>query len=95
MNTMDILKLTFFSMSLVFTALIAISLILDLFKILFYDRDNQKREKSILSNINSQNIKEEILDNDQTLIAVLTAAIAASNGTRVSNLRVRNIRRIS
>ena len=93
MNTMNILKLTLFSMSLVFMTLIAISFILNLFKILFYDRDNQKIKSA--GNIEPKNIKEEILDDEQTLIAILTAAVAASNGSRISNLRVRNIRRIS
>jgi len=53
----DVLKLTVLSMTVVFASLYAISLILELFKIIFYDRDNKKKE-----NMKKENKKEEIIN---------------------------------
>jgi len=94
-GVMDVLKLTVMSMIVVFVSLLSISFILELFKVLFYDRDIKKKEA-----IKNQNIKESTkesvdLSENHILAALFTAAVAASNGKKASNLRIRSIRKIS
>lgn len=92
---MDVLKLTVMSMTVVFATLLVISFILELFKVLFYDRDIKKKE-----NIENRKVKETTkesvdLTKDHVLAALFTAAVAASDGKKASNLRIRSIRKIS
>lgn len=96
---MDVLKLTVMSMTVVFASLLTISFILELFKVLFYDRDIKKKEsienkKSIETT--KESVKESVdLSKNHVLAALFTAAVAASDGKKASNLRIRSIRKIS
>jgi len=100
----DVLKLTVLSMTVVFASLFAISLILELFKIVFYDRDMKKKEKmknEVKKNENVSQTTESVTETvvnleDKKVLAVLfTAAIAASNGKHASNLRIKSIKKVS
>ncbi|WBW97091.1 OadG family protein [Oceanirhabdus sp. W0125-5] len=101
---MDVLKLTVLSMTVVFASLFAISLILELFKIVFYDRDIKKKEKqkSETKKIESvsqttESVTETDVDlEDKNMLAILfTAAIAASSGKHASNLKIKSIKKVS
>ncbi|MCM1991650.1 OadG family protein [Oceanirhabdus seepicola] len=99
----DVLQLTVLSMSVVFASLFAISLILELFKIVFYDRDIKKKEKQNENkkdesvNQTTERVTETVVDlEDKNVLAILfTAAIAASNGKHASNLRIKSIKKVS
>ena len=93
---------TVISMSIVFVVLILISLIISCFKIFPY-LENKKNEKNKAKNSTakaeeavSQNPETEVQDNltdDTELVAVIAAAIAASEGTSTSDFVVRSINR--
>ena len=93
---------TVISMSIVFVVLILISLIISCFKIFPY-LENKKNEKNKAKNstakveeVVSQNTETEVQDNltdDTELVAVIAAAIAASEGTSTSDFVVRSINR--
>lgn len=88
----DVLKLTVLSMTVVFLSLLSISLILELFKVLFYDRDNKKKQNETIKEIKNETVD---LNREDVLAAIFTAAVAASNGKRTSNLRIKSIKKIS
>lgn len=92
---MDVLKLTVMSMTVVFASLLAILFILELFKVLFYDRDIKKKESIENKNVKETTKESVDLTKDHVLAALFTAAVAASNGKKASNLRIRSIRKIS
>ena len=93
---------TVICMSIVFVVLILISLIISCFKIFPY-LENKKNEKNKAKNstakveeVVSQNTEIEVQDNltdDTELVAVIAAAIAASEGTSTSDFVVRSINR--
>jgi len=97
MSLVDVLEISAISMVIVFVCLLAISYILELFKVLFYKEENKgvkinQTERAITKNENIKDIKE--LD-EEVLVALFTAAIAASNGKSISNLRIKNFRKVS
>lgn len=92
---------TLISMSIVFVVLILISLIISCFKIFPY-LENKKAEKKKAENATakaadapavSEPEVEENLTDDTELVAVIAAAIAASEGTSTSGFVVRSINR--
>ena len=91
------LMVTVIGMGVTFLALIALSYILDVFRILAEGSSNKKEEEPKQENIM---VKEEIYEeevneeDDLELVAVITAAIAASLDTTTDQLRVRSFRRI-
>lgn len=90
------LIVTVFSMGIVFLALLIISYIIDGFRFIFY-KDNKKVDKEQKKAIEpKKNVPQEIIneEDDEELIAVITAAIAASISRPVSEIKVKNIRRI-
>lgn len=92
----EALIITLFSMGLVFVTLLAISLILDGFRAVFYKKGQQKKAEKV----HKQPVKAvepEIVEADQEkeeLVAVITAAIASSLSKPTSNIIIRNIRRV-
>ncbi len=86
---------TVVGMSIVFAVLLVLMIVLYLFKVIFY-KDPDKAKKS------AENIAvEPIVEAEQTetvdegeLIAVLTAAVAASLNTSTYNLNIKSYRRI-
>lgn len=92
---------TLISMTIVFAVLILISLIISCFKIFPY-LENKKAEKKKADNAaakaadapaSSEPVTEENLTDDTELVAVIAAAIAASEGTSTSGFVVRSINR--
>ncbi len=92
---------TVISISIVFTVLIVISLIISCFKIFPYLEAKKKEKETVLrktetkQNVVTQNEQkeEEQLTDDTELVAVIAAAIAAYEGTSTDGFVVRSIRR--
>jgi glutaconyl-CoA/methylmalonyl-CoA decarboxylase subunit delta len=97
-NLSEGLIVTLFSMGIVFLTLIIISLILGGFKAIFYKDDSKKtsvkKETPPIGDNAIAEDTEEIVDNDEEIVAIIAAAIAAHTGNRVENINVKNIRRI-
>lgn len=84
-------------LSIVFGVLVILMIVLMLFKVIFYKGDSKKKtpvnneqtpaqtEESVLTSNNMSN---------DVLIAVLTAAIAASLNTSTYNLKIKSYRRV-
>ena len=87
------LIVTALGMGVTFAALIALSFMLDVLRILFY-----KEKKAPIQVVEEKPVKpsEEVTEElDQgELVAVITAAIAASLQTTTHNILVRNITRV-
>ncbi|MCR5404417.1 MAG: OadG family protein [Butyrivibrio sp.] len=92
---------TLLGMGMAFTILIIISLIISLFPIINgagkkKESDKEITEKSIENTITQIADKEEDLSNDEELVAVIAAAIAAYEGSAsVEGFQVRSIRRVN
>lgn len=94
---------TIICLLMVFAVLIFISFIIDLFKYISVIQDKfakKKEDKSEIAKVAVENtvsqieVKEEAeLVDDLELVAVITAAIAASTGTSTDGFVVRSIRR--
>ena len=92
---------TLISMSIVFAVLILISLIISCFKIFPYLEEKKKKAQisdNTATEDTTQSVVEQIeqreqLTDDSELIAVIAAAIAASEGTSTSDFVVRSINR--
>lgn len=82
-------------MSIVFLVLILLMIILMLMKVIFYkDPSKQKAEPKIVEKTApTEEIKADNID-DEELVAVLTAAVAASLNTSTYNLRIKSYRRV-
>ncbi|MGO1368149.1 OadG family transporter subunit [Senegalia sp. (in: firmicutes)] len=100
-NLGEALFITLFSMGIVFLTLIIISLILGGFKSIFYKDDSTKTSVKKAAPPIGDNVKEETLevnekesDNDEEIVAVIAAAIAAHTGNTVENISIKNIVRI-
>lgn len=85
------LLVTVLGMGVVFATLIVLSYMLDLLRILFY-----KEPKAHIQIVEKEPVPEEAAkeENEEELIAVITAAVAASLQTSTHNIVVRNIVRI-
>ncbi len=96
---------TVIGLSIVFGVLVILMIVLMLFKVIFY-KDPNKRQKSANNAVSSvtQSVSEPITDTaadggsdeiaEDELIAVLTAAVAASLNTSTYNLKIKSYRRI-
>ena len=85
------LIVTALGMGVTFVALIVLSLMLDLLRILFY-KEPQKAPVQIVQQPVAEAEAEE--DNMEELVAVITAAVAASLQTSTHNIIVQNILRV-
>ncbi len=91
---------TIFSMAVVFVALLIISYLLKGFKVLFYKKKTQKIKTNVAKTVKEKVAvtNEEIIisnDDEEELIAVITAALAASLSKSISEIRIRNIKRVN
>lgn len=95
----EALTITAFSMLLVFAALIAISFLLDAFKLLS-NRQGKKSNKEVKSAAVIEKAEEPTSkitteqEDDLELIAVITASIAATLSKPMNSIVVRNIVRV-
>ncbi len=81
---------TVLGLSIVFAVLIILMIVLALFKVIFY-REPKKQNAAVVTAPEEENSAEDT-DEDE-LIAVLTAAVAASLNTSTYNLRIKSYRR--
>ena len=84
-------------LGIVFGVLVILMIVLMLFKVIFYKGDSKKKttvnnEQAPVQQTVSE-VSENTMSNDE-LIAVLTAAIAASLNTSTYNLRIKSFRRV-
>ena len=105
-STAEILKKaglnTILGMGTVFVVLIFISFIISLFKYISVYENRKKEQKEDTASVGVDNAiaqivsnEEENVEDDLELIAVITAAIAASEGTSTDGLVVRSIRKVN
>ena len=105
-STAEILKKaglnTILGMGTVFVVLIFISFIISLFKYISVFENRKKEQKEDTASVGVDNAiaqvvsnEEENVEDDLELIAVITAAIAASEGTSTDGLVVRSIRKVN
>lgn len=97
----DSLLITVFSMVVVFVVLAAISYLIDLLRIV---TNKEERKTSLLEEKNIDKIKktsevkeEKVVDSteDEELVAVIAAAIAASIGVDTVDINIKSIRRVA
>ena len=87
------LVVTVFSMAIVFISLLAISFILDIFRMTLSGEGKKNKEEIKPAPIMNEK-PQETKENEEELVAVITAALVASLGKSVDGLLVKNIRRI-
>ena len=87
-------KVTVLGLAIVFSVLIVLMLILMLFKVIFY-KDPKKKTVKVEETAPEQTVEVSAPQmNEVELIAVITAAIAASLNTSTYNLQIKSYRRI-
>lgn len=85
---------TLLGLSIVFSVLIILMIVLMLFKVIFYKDPNKKAAASAPVQVKeAPAVKDEEVDEGE-LIAVLTAAVAASLNTSTYNLKIKSYRRV-
>ncbi len=88
---------TAIGLGIVFGVLLVLMLVLVLFKVIFY-KDPSKQKKVAATEVNAPVVNETIEVKDETdeeeLIAILTAAVAASLNTSTYNLQIKSYRRV-
>lgn len=86
------LLITLMSMAIVFLTLLVISFMLDLFKKFFY-KEPKKEVKVVETRPQVEEVQEE--SNDEELVAVIAAAIAAHTSNSIENINIKSIRRVA
>ena len=95
---LDSLVITVFSMAVVFAVLAGISFLIRILKAVSNGGEKKEVKNQIQENLNVKpvsNIKEKEAVEDEELIAVISAAIAASLGVSIPEIRIRTIRRVN
>ncbi|WP_432663072.1 OadG family protein [Wukongibacter baidiensis] len=90
----DGLLITALGMGVTFAALIALSFMLDLMKVLFYKEPTKAPVKVEPRPKAAPESPAPAKEDDEELVAVITAAVAASLNTSTHNIVVRNIVRL-
>ena len=80
-------------LGIVFSVLVILMLVLMLFKVIFYRNNSKKTEIKVEPTEAVASTPAKTMSND-VLIAVLTAAIAASLNTSTYNLKIKSYRRV-
>ena len=87
---------TVVGLGIVFAVLAILMLVLTLFKVIFY-KDPAKVKKTqapVVAQAPVTEVKEEEEQDENELIAILTAAVAASLNTSTYNLQIKSYRRV-
>lgn len=85
---------TVIGLAIVFSVLIILMIVLMLFRVIFYKDPNKKKAVAVKTETPVTVAEEQTDDMDETeLIAVLTAAVAASLNTSTYNLQIKSYRR--
>lgn len=93
----DGLIVTVFSMLMVFLTLIVISFLIDALRAASTTKDKKPDVSSTVVDTTSEEIdgsSDNIDNNDEELVAVIAAAIASSMNVPISDVKIRNIKRI-
>ncbi len=87
---------TVVGLSIVFGVLLVLMIVLYLFKVIFYkDPNKAKKEVKVETPVEKPvEVMAEVTEDEDELIAVLTAAVAASLNTSTYNLNIKSYRRI-
>ncbi len=85
---------TIIGLSIVFAVLIVLMIVLMLFKVIFYRQPKPQAAASAWETKSDSAAAAEGTMDDEELVAVLTAAVAASLNTSTYNLRIKSYRRI-
>ena len=89
---------TVIGLGIVFGVLVVLMIVLFLFRVIFYKDPSKKKNNSVTESVAEveQTAVAEVSDetDEEELIAVLTAAVAASLNTSTYNLRIKSYRRI-
>ena len=94
-NLIKVLSVTLLGILIVFSALIILMLVLYLMKLFAPSEDGKKIEKAKETQAPKKTEKPAVKDtDDEELIAVLTAAVAASLQTSAYNLRIKSYKRV-
>lgn len=93
-NITQALAVTVFGMIIVFAVLIILMLILNLMK-LFAPTENAKQQEAEKMPEAKAASPKVISENEDELVAVLAAAVAASMNTAVSSFKIRSYKRLS
>lgn len=95
----DSLIITVFSMAVVFVALIGISYLIDLLRIASDRNGNTKGsnkanaiEEKEVKKVEESSVQKNL--NDEELVAVISAAIAASLGVSIPEVNIKSIKRV-
>lgn len=85
---------TVIGLAIVFAVLIILMIVLSLFKVIFYKKP-KTQAVPVAAPAQAAPVEEETADDtdEEELIAVLTAAVAASLNTSTYNLRIKSYRR--
>lgn len=85
-----------FSMSIVFLVLLIISFMMDLIRVVF----GKKEESKVIEVVNKPNNnlvteteKDENIEDDKEIVAVIMAAIAAQNSCSIRDIKLKSIKR--
>lgn len=82
---------TVIGLTIVFSVLIILMIVLMLFKVIFYKEPKTQKTEAVMEAAPVQEITDET--DEEELIAVLTAAVAASLNTSTYNLKIKSYRR--
>lgn len=88
------LKVTGIGLLIVFSVLAILMVVLMLMEKIFYKKPAQSSNENVLKTKNSAARDEKTATDDSELIAVLAAAVAASLGTPVSDLKIKSYKRV-
>lgn len=80
---------TVVGLAIVFGVLLVLMIVLYLFKVIFYKNPNKK-----VSDVVEENDDASSTDNEEELVAVLTAAVAATLKTSTNRVRINTYKRV-
>lgn len=92
----DSLIITVFSMAVVFLGLIVLAMLISVLKSISVEKKEVQKDAipTVKSSEDIVNNTEETKTDDEELVAVIAAAIAASLGVNVPDINIKSIRRI-
>lgn len=94
-------EVTLIGLAIVFSVLVILMIVLMLFKVFLYKEPAKVSSapapdpiQAVAPDVSAVSAKKEEPEDDEELIAVLTAAVAASMNTSTYNLKIRSYRRV-
>ena len=85
---------TVVGLGIVFAVLVILMIVLYLFKLIFYKEPKKLVTKEPEAPKEATEVKSEATEDEDELIAILTAAVAASLNTSTYNLQIKSYRRV-